>query len=73
MPLYRYKCTQCKEEFTRLVSLANGDEIKCEECGSSEVKKLLPRFISRRTEEGTVIGGNSCSTCQASSCTSCGR
>ena len=73
MPLYRYKCTQCKEEFIRLVSLANGDKIKCEKCGSLRLEKLLPRFISGRTKEGTVIGGNSCSTCQASSCTSCGR
>lgn len=34
MPLYRYKCIQCKEEFTQLVSLGNGDKIKCEKCGS---------------------------------------
>jgi len=73
MPLYRYKCTQCKEEFTRLVSLTNGDKIKCEKCGSLRLEKLLPRFISGRTKEGALIGGNSCSTCQASSCTSCGR
>jgi len=63
MPLYRYKCSQCKEEFTQLVSLNNDDKIKCEKCGSSEVKKLLPKFISGRTEESAVIGGNSCSTC----------
>ena len=73
MPLYRYKCAQCKEEFTRLVSLANDDKTKCKKCGSLRVEKLLPRFISGRTEEGTVIGGGSCSTCQASSCASCGK
>ena len=73
MPLYRYECSQCKEEFTKLVSLANDDNIRCKKRGSSDVKKLLPRFISGRTEEGAVIGGSSCSTCQASSCTSCGR
>ncbi len=35
MPLYRHKCTQYKEEFTQLVSPANGDKIKCKKMWQS--------------------------------------
>lgn len=73
MPVYRYECTQCKEEFTQLVSLANGDKIKCEKCGSFRLEKLLPRFISGRTKENAAIEENSCSSCQVSSCASRSR
>ena len=73
MPLYRYQCCRCEEEFTRLVNLGKENELKCTKCGSSQLKKLLPRFISGRTKEGTVGGTSSCATCQAPSCTICHR
>ena len=74
MPVYSYVCKDCGHKFDLLTGvISEKPKFKCEKCGSSDVKKLLPRFISGKTEEGAVIGGNSCSTCQASSCTSCGR
>jgi len=73
MPLYRYKCTGCGEEFSRLVNLGKENKLKCVKCGSSQLEKLLPRFISGRTKEGTVGGISSCATCQAPSCATCHR
>ena len=73
MPLYRYECIGCGEEFTCLVNLGQENGLKCAKCGGSQLKKLLPRFVSGRTKEGTVAGANSCSTCQATSCASCHR
>ncbi len=73
MPLYRYKCTGCGEEFTHLVNLGQENKLKCVKCGSSQLEKLLPRFISGRTTEGTAGGMSSCASCQAPSCASCNR
>ena len=73
MPLYRYKCLGCREEFTRLVNLGKENELKCAKCGSSRLEKLLPRFISGRTKEGPVAGTSSCATCRAPTCAPCNR
>lgn len=70
MPVYRYKCTQCEEEFTALTSLGRENETRCKKCGSSRVEKLLPRSFVGRSSEGNITG-EGCSTCSASSCGSC--
>ncbi|MBE0477544.1 zinc ribbon domain-containing protein [Candidatus Aerophobetes bacterium] len=71
MPVYRFKCKKCEEEFTALTAMGRENEIKCKKCGSSNIEKLLPRFFIGKTAEGKITGG-ACSTCSASSCTSCG-
>ncbi|MGM0641537.1 MAG: FmdB family zinc ribbon protein [Thermotogota bacterium] len=40
MPIYRYKCTDCGEEFTVMHSMKETPEITCEECGS-EAEKII--------------------------------
>ncbi len=71
MPLYRFLCKDCGQEFTRLTSIGKESEVKCEMCGSSKLEKLIPRSITGRTKEGATIGMSSCSTCRATSCASC--
>ena len=73
MPLYRFLCKDCRQEFTRLTSIGKEIEVKCEVCESSKLEKLIPRSITSRTKEGATIGGSSCSTCQAISCASCSK
>ncbi len=73
MPLYRYECKDCGEEFTALTTLGKENETKCKKCGSLNVKKLLPRSFVGRTSEGVVAGTGGCSTCTSSSCSSCNR
>lgn len=73
MPLYRYKCKKCEEEFTALTGMGKESETTCKKCGSSEVEKLLPRSFSGRSNEKAVAGTGGCSSCSSSSCSSCAR
>jgi len=73
MPLYRYKCNECKEEFTALTTLGKENETRCKKCGSSKVEKLLPRVFVGRTGDKALAGAGGCSTCSASTCRSCKR
>nr|HDM99601.1 zinc ribbon domain-containing protein [Deltaproteobacteria bacterium] len=63
MPIYEYKCEKCNKIFESFV-LSSRDKmgIKCPECGSKEVGKMLSSFSSVST------GPVSCSPGGASSC-----
>ena len=47
MPLYRYQCNACEEEFEKIISLADRYEykilVKCPICGSEETNTLISR------------------------------
>ncbi|MBD3179376.1 MAG: zinc ribbon domain-containing protein [Candidatus Latescibacteria bacterium] len=45
MPIYRYSCSKCGNEFARLVRSSDAS-VTCPECGSEEVEKLFSRFSS---------------------------
>ena len=45
MPIYEYKCLECKKEFEVIVPL-NTDVI-CSTCGSSNLKKLVSGFSTK--------------------------
>jgi putative FmdB family regulatory protein len=49
MPVYEYRCLDCKEEFEALVRGEHG--ASCPRCGSSSLEKLLsaPIALSGRT------------------------
>lgn len=38
MPIYRYKCKDCGEEFTVMHSMKETPEVVCEECGAESEK-----------------------------------
>ncbi len=44
MPIYRYKCNQCGEEFRELVAIGDGAAVCCPACGSSQVVRTLCSF-----------------------------
>ncbi len=44
MPIYRYCCEQCGEEFRELVPPGDGAGVRCTVCGSGQVVRLLTRF-----------------------------
>ncbi len=71
MPLYRYKCKECQEEFTSLTTIGKENETTCKKCGSSHVERLLPRSFVGRSGGKSVSGTGGCSTCTASTCKSC--
>ena len=54
MPVYRYKCKQCRREFELLRNASNRDkETRCPRCGSSAVKRVFSLF-------GTVFPNTGC-------------
>ncbi len=55
MPLYEYKCKKCGHEFDELVSFANADTVKCEQCGG-KTERLASCFASTNTGSGKPGG-----------------
>ena len=44
MPLYRYECESCSNQFTVLIRQQAQDDIPvCPECGSRETRRMVPR------------------------------
>lgn len=52
MPLYEYRCDQCRKRFTMMVGVVAGSrEQACPACGSSKLTKLMSRFGTPRSED----------------------
>jgi len=51
MPFYRYECENCGFEFKILHVNGNKEKAICPQCGSEQVKRLLPRI-------GVIYKGN---------------
>ena len=52
MPLYEYRCLDCKKRSTVLVlNLANQAPAACFHCTSARVERILSRFASPKSEE----------------------
>jgi len=55
MPIYEYRCLDCKKHSTVLVlSLANQAPTGCSHCTSPRVERLLSRFASPKSEEARL-------------------
>jgi len=57
MPIYEYRCNQCKREFSELIlNLERVHKIKCQYCHSRNLTKLVSSFRVHQTEESRVAG-----------------
>ena len=55
MPLYEYRCFDCKKRSTILIlSLANQTPATCSHCASARVERILSRFASPKSEEARL-------------------
>lgn len=55
MPLYEYRCLDCKRRSTVLVlSLANQVPAACSHCMSVRVERIMSRFASPKSEEARL-------------------
>lgn len=54
MPLYEYKCEDCKKTFSLVLSLKEHESgtVKCPDCGSKKVTQLIMPFYAK-TESKT--------------------
>jgi putative FmdB family regulatory protein len=55
MPLYEYRCEECRRRFTLLVGVtAEGPSQACPGCGGNRLRKLISRFAIARSEESVL-------------------
>jgi putative FmdB family regulatory protein len=55
MPIYEYRCNQCKKEFSQLfLSKKDANLAQCKYCNSKDLSKLLSAFSVHQTEESRV-------------------
>lgn len=61
MPLYKYCCLDCQEEYEELVSFSQSNEVVCPKCGSHNTEKLVSTFAALRgsnASSGVSCGGS---------------
>ncbi len=52
MPLFEYRCEECRRRFTLLVGMvAQTAPQQCPRCGSARLNKLVSRFAVARSED----------------------
>jgi len=56
MPIYEYRCNQCKRDFNQLfLNPKEIDSAKCKFCNSRDLTKLLSSFSVHQTEESRLV------------------
>ncbi len=52
MPLFEYRCQECRRRFTLLVGMVSeAPQQVCPRCGGSQLQKLISRFSVARSED----------------------
>lgn len=54
MPIYEYRCLNCKRRFSLLRSFSDESAPQCPHCESREVKRLISRVAVLRSEESRL-------------------
>ena len=55
MPIFEYRCEECRRRFSLLVGVVAGSaEQCCPRCGSRQLQKLISRFASPRSEDDAL-------------------
>jgi putative FmdB family regulatory protein len=76
MPVYDYKCQKCRKVFEKFLrTFSAADSVKCEKCGSSQVKKLVSCCAissgGKSESQGSSKSSSSCGSCSHSHCSTC--
>lgn len=62
MPMYEYRCPECKAEFEQLVSFSKADEVACPRCKHRYAQRNISR-VAVRTSGGSNSSGSDSSAC----------
>jgi putative FmdB family regulatory protein len=55
MPIFEYRCDDCRRRFSLLVGVVAGaTEMRCPRCGGEQIQKLISRFSSPRSEDDAL-------------------
>ena len=71
MPIFEYHCMKCDKDFEILV-LGN-QKVTCPTCNGEKVKKLLSCFSHKSDTGFSSSKGSACTSCSATSCSTCGH
>ncbi len=73
MPIYEYRCAKCGKAFEDLIrNKADEEALRCPSCGAKDVVKQMSAFgVQGAVEKPITAGASGCSTCTATSCSSC--
>ncbi len=68
MPIFEYKCNECKKTFEILQLPGRNNELKCTSCGSTNLEKLisapfLPSSVGRPANDNLKCCGRSSNEC----------
>lgn len=70
MPIFEFRCRKCGRSFEVLL-LRRDEKVKCPDCGSEDLDRLLSSFGMKGVEKGSSSGGGTCTSCSATSCSTC--
>ena len=56
MPIYEYRCNNCKRRVSILVRSLSESSITCPNCGSSELNRLFSTFALRKSDQDVYDG-----------------
>lgn len=66
MPIYEYRCDECRNLFEVLATSTAADEaVTCSQCGSRKVKKTISASSFRINSGGSPIPSGALSGCSA--------
>ncbi len=51
MPIYEYQCNQCGKVFEELIIGSSREDIKCPDCGLTDVKRLMSQTHTTGTSK----------------------
>lgn len=55
MPIYEFRCRDCRKKTTALVLVRDRiGEVRCEHCGGARLERLVSRFATVKSEEARL-------------------
>src|SRR5262245_14423810 len=54
MPIYEYQCGHCRRIVSLLVRLSDPTPPQCPRCGGADLRRLMSRFATIRSEEARL-------------------
>jgi putative FmdB family regulatory protein len=71
MPIYEFECEECGKVFEELVLGSNASNVKCKNCGSQKVRKLISQVAFKSGGKFVSASSSGCSGCSGGSCSTC--
>jgi len=71
MPIYEYRCMDCRKKFDLLRPMSKSTEpAECPAC-KGQSKRIASTFMAKGSGGESLGGGGGCTSCSSSTCGSC--